>query len=57
MHPMDKRKTPMPPRHRAYPMRPPSPKPATEVRSTAAIADRSGAWTRAVPEGRRFPRA
>jgi hypothetical protein len=54
---MEKRKTPMPPRHRAYPMRPPSPKPASEPRSAEAIAERNGNWTRAVPDGRRFPRA
>lgn len=57
MQAMEKRKTPMPPRHRAYPMRPPSPKPTTEARSVEAIGERNGNWSRAVPDGRRFPRA
>ena len=55
---MDK-KPPVPPRHRAYPLRPVAPKPAAEARmpdGVAATADAPRAWTRAVPEGRRFPR-
>jgi hypothetical protein len=54
---MEKKTTPIPPRHRAYPLRPPEAKPAPEARTTTAIADRTGSWTRSVPSGRRFPRA
>jgi hypothetical protein len=53
---MDK---PIPPRHRAYPLRPPAPKPAPEPRvhgATVTAEPRNGNWTRAVPDGRRFPR-
>lgn len=53
---MEKKTTPIPPRHRAYPLRPPEPKPAPEARATTATAEGNGSWSRSVPSGRRFPR-
>lgn len=55
------KKTPVPPRHRAYPLRPVTPKPAAAARmpdgvAATATSNAPRAWSRAVPDGRRFPR-
>ncbi len=52
---MDKKPVP-PPQHRAYPRTHPIPvRPGAAPRSGSTRPGQSG-WSRAVPEGRRFPR-
>jgi hypothetical protein len=56
MTPMNKKPTP-PPHHRAYPRTHPIPvRPGAAPRPGAARTTSASAWSRAVPEGRRFPR-
>ena len=57
LHPhMDKKPTP-PPQHRAYPRTHPIPvRPTAAPRPGEARPASGYGWSRAVPEGRRFPR-
>jgi hypothetical protein len=53
---MDK-KPPMPPHHRAYPRAHPIPVRPSAAPRPGSVQTASGTgWSRAVPEGRRFPR-
>jgi hypothetical protein len=52
---MDKKPL-LPPHHRAYPRARPTPARPTAAPRPAASPNGTTTWSRAVPEGRRFPR-
>ena len=57
LHSLMHKKPTMPPQHRPYPRSHPIPvRPAAAPRPGTAQASGGSSWSRAVPEGRRFPR-